>query len=202
MQEDLDDARALIRGSLDATAATVEHLRALAPEIAAAAGLILDCLAAGGKVLTCGNGGSAADAQHLASELVGRFGSDRPPLAAIALSTDTSSLTAIANDHGYDQVFRRQLLALGSPGDVLVVISTSGASPNILTVARAAREAGVTVLGMTGQNGHALTSLCDCCLTVPSGETPRIQEGHAVLVHLLCELVERALADEANASGA
>lgn len=147
-------------------------------------------LRAGRKLLFAGNGGSAADAQHWAGELVSRFYYDRPGLPAIALTTDTSILTAIGNDYGYDYVFARQVEALGQEGDVLVAISTSGNSRNIVRAIEAAREKRMVVIGYTGQGGGQMASLCDLCFRVPSGETPRIQEGHEALGHLLCALIE------------
>lgn len=148
------------------------------------------CLAAGGKILLCGNGGSAADAQHLAAEFVNRFKLERPPLPAIALTTDTSVLTAIGNDYGFDQVFLKQVQALGNSGDVLVALSTSGTSPNVLLAARAARDKGLRVVGLTGQGGGELGPLCAHLLAVPDKRTPLIQEMHIVAGHLLCELVD------------
>lgn len=150
----------------------------------------VEALRGGGKLLFCGNGGSAADAQHWAGELVSRFYYDRPGLAAIALTTDTSILTAVGNDYGYDYTFARQLEALGQAGDVFVAISTSGNSPNILRAAEAARARGVHVVGFTGRGGGKLAPLADICFRMPSDETPRIQEGHEFVGHLLCALIE------------
>ncbi|PJK14726.1 phosphoheptose isomerase [Lysobacteraceae bacterium NML07-0707] len=144
----------------------------------------------GGKLMLAGNGGSAADAQHWAGELVSRFYYDRPGLAAVALTTDTSILTAIGNDYGYDYVFARQIEALGKAGDVFIAISTSGNSPNIVNAAEAAHERGIKVIGFTGQGGGKLATLCDICFRVPSNETPRIQEGHEFIGHMLCALIE------------
>lgn len=152
-------------------------------------------LRAGGKILCCGNGGSAADAQHLAAELVNRFLRNRPAYAAIALTTDTSTLTSIANDSDFAEVFARQVEALGRPGDVLIVFSTSGRSPNVLRAAEAARARGVAVAAVTGRGGGALAGLCDLQLDVASTtSTPRIQEGHLLILHLLCERLEALLA--------
>jgi D-sedoheptulose 7-phosphate isomerase len=147
-------------------------------------------LGIGGKVMFAGNGGSAADAQHWAGELVSRFYYDRPGLAAVALTTDSSILTAIGNDYGYDYTFARQVEALGHAGDVLVAISTSGNSPNIIRAAEAARQRGIGVIGFTGKGGGKLAPMSDPCFRVPSDETPRIQEGHEFIGHLLCALVE------------
>lgn len=159
-------------------------------ELVQAVNLCVGALRAGGKLMFAGNGGSAADAQHWAGELVSRFYYDRPGLAAIALTTDSSILTAIGNDYGYDYTFARQVEALGRNGDVLVVISTSGNSANVLRAAQAARERGIAVIGFTGEGGGKLAPLCRICFQVPSNETPRIQEGHEFLGHLLCALIE------------
>ena len=160
--------------------------------LVAVAGRISESLRAGGKVLAFGNGGSAADAQHFAGELVGRFLKERPGLPALALTTDPSVMTAIANDLGYDQVFRRQVEAHGRRGDVAVGISTSGRSPSVLEALRLARERGLVTVGLTGAGGGALPGLVDYLIDVPHRETPRIQEVHAMVVHILCELVEEA----------
>jgi D-sedoheptulose 7-phosphate isomerase len=168
---------------------------------AANAGLILgvgqriaDALRAGSKVLTFGNGGSAADAQHFAAELVGRYLKDRAAWPAIALTTDTSILTAVANDFGYDAVFRRQVEALGRKGDVAVGISTSGRSPSVVTALARAREMGLVTIGMTGQSGGKLAGQVDYLIEVPSPATPRIQEVHGLVIHVLCAIVEEAIA--------
>ncbi|MCS6855220.1 MAG: SIS domain-containing protein, partial [Elioraea sp.] len=150
---------------------------ALCSLVAEAASLVADALRAGGKLLLCGNGGSAADAQHWAGELVSRFAYDRPGLPAIALTTDTSILTAIGNDFGYERVFARQVEALGRPGDVFFALSTSGRSPNVLAALAAARARGLRTVGFTGAGGGEMASLCDVLLRVPHEATPRIQEG-------------------------
>jgi len=155
--------------------------------------LSVQALKSGNKLLFAGNGGSAADAQHWAGELVSRFYFDRPGLPAIALTTDTSILTAIGNDYGYDYVFARQVEALGQAGDVLFAISTSGNSKNIVRAIDAARTKGLKVVGFTGQGGGAMAALCDVCFRVPSPETPRIQEGHEALGHLICALIEQEI---------
>src|SRR3954447_16162942 len=147
----------------------------------------------GKKILWCGNGGSAADSQHLAAELVGRFRRERRGWASIALTTDTSILTAIANDYGYDAVFARQVEALCQPGDLLVGISTSGNSPNVCRAVECARSLGAFTAGMTGQGGGQLASLTDACLRVPSNDTARVQECHTVFGHMLCDRVELEL---------
>lgn len=144
-------------------------------------------------LLFAGNGGSAADAQHIAGELVSRFFFDRPGLPAIALSTDTSILTSIGNDYGYDYIFARQIEALGRPGDIFMGISTSGNSPNILAALEAARKRGLTTVGLTGGKGGKMISLCDHVLCAPASSTPRIQECHLATYHLLCALMEEAI---------
>ena len=149
-------------------------------------------LARGGKILFCGNGGSAADAQHLAAEFVNRFELERPPLPALALTTHSSNLTAIGNDYGFDRVFAKQVQALAAPGDVVVGISTSGNSPNILAALRAARDKGCVAVGLAGRNG-ALVPLCDYALLVPHERTALIQEVHITIGHLLCKLVDHYL---------
>lgn len=158
--------------------------------IVAAAEVIRDALTAGHKVLLCGNGGSAADAQHIAAELVGRFVIERKGLPAIALTTDTSALTAIGNDYGYDVVFSRQVEALGRPGDVLIAITTSGRSKNVVAAAAAARAQGMKVVALTGAAGRDFVAACDAGVAVPAGETARIQECHIAIGHVWCELVD------------
>lgn len=156
-------------------------------------GELAGVLASGGRLLACGNGGSAAEAQHLTAELVGRFRDDRLPYAAIPLHGDASSLTAIANDYGADEVYARQVRAHGRPGDVLVCLSTSGASPNVLAAARAAQEAGILSWAMTGPAPNPLANLCLDAVAVPAEETATVQEVHLALIHLLCDAVEEAL---------
>jgi D-sedoheptulose 7-phosphate isomerase len=152
--------------------------------------IISETIRSGNKVLICGNGGSAADAQHIAAELVGRFERERKAYPAIALTTDTSALTALANDYDFDRVFARQVEALGSAGDCLIGISTSGNSPNVIAAVMEARKKGVRVVGMTGSNGKKLASLCDACLMVPSARTARIQECHITVAHIWCEMLD------------
>ncbi len=164
---------------------------ALIATIESAAQACVACLNAGGRILLAGNGGSAADAQHIAAELVGRFAIERPSLAAIALTTDTSILTAIANDHGFDQIFARQVQAQGRQGDVFIAYSTSGSSPNILAALDEARGRGLICIGLTGNRHGPMVERCDYCLSVPADDTPKIQEAHLVLGHLLCGLVEQ-----------
>ncbi|MGO4551471.1 SIS domain-containing protein [Lysobacter sp. 2RAF19] len=163
---------------------------ALRQRIEDAVSLCTAALRNGNKILFAGNGGSAADAQHWAGELVSRFYYDRPGLPGIALTTDSSILTAIGNDYGFDYVFARQVEALGRRGDVLVAISTSGNSKNILRAISAAKERGLHVIGYTGRTGGAMAAQCDLCFHVPSDDTPRIQEGHEFLGHMLCALIE------------
>ncbi len=154
------------------------------------ADLVYQTFQAGKKVLLCGNGGSAADAQHIAAELVGRYESERIGLPAIALTTDTSALTALANDYSFERIFARQVEALAADGDLLIAISTSGNSPNVIAAVMAARSRGCKVLGMTGANGKKLASLCDACLMIPSTRTARIQEAHITIAHIWCEMIE------------
>jgi D-sedoheptulose 7-phosphate isomerase len=164
-----------------------------APAIEQAAQAMVDCLRKKGKVIAFGNGGSAADAQHLTAELSGRFEKDRRGLPAVALTTNTSALTAIANDYDYSQVFSRQIDGLVRKGDVVVAISTSGNSGNVLEAVKLAKKQGAVVIGWTGQGGGKLKDLVDVCLQVPSERTSRIQEGHLAMLHTLCSLVEEAL---------
>lgn len=164
----------------------------LLAQVADVAGLITTALQRGNKLMLAGNGGSAADSQHIAAELVSRFGFDRPGLAAIALTTDTSALTAIGNDYGYEQVFARQIQAIGRAGDVFVGISTSGNSPNVIRAVEACKAGGITTVALCGSGG-ALKSLCDHALAMPSAHTPRIQECHIVIGHALCALIEDTL---------
>lgn len=147
-------------------------------------------LRSGKKILLAGNGGSAADAQHLAGELVSRLNFDRPGLPAFALTTDSSVLTAIGNDYGYEKLFARQVNALGTAGDIFIAISTSGRSPNILRALEEARRKGLVSVGLTGMSGGDMASLCDHCIRIPSAETPKIQEGHIILGHIICGLIE------------
>ena len=159
--------------------------------------IIVGTLRAGNKLLIIGNGGSAADAQHIAAEIVGRYRQDRPAYAAIALTTDTSALTAIANDYGFEQVFARQVAGLGRRGDALLALSTSGRSPNILAALATAREHGIVTIGMTGSRGERLGPLCDHLLVAPSDDTPVIQQIHLALAHGICEAIEQAMMREA-----
>lgn len=160
------------------------------------AAVILDTVRNGGKILLCGNGGSAADAQHIAAEFVGRYETERRALPAISLTTDTSALTALANDYSFERIFARQVDALAQPGDCLIAISTSGNSPNVISAVMAARSRGCGIVGMTGAKGKKLASLSDACLMVPSDRTARIQEGHITVAHIWCELVDEAVAQD------
>ena len=183
-----------VKGQLHAHRALFEVMEhSLSSQIAEMARLLTDTFRSGGKLLVMGNGGSAADAQHFAAEMVGRFKLERAALPAVALTTDTSSLTAIGNDYGFDLVFRRQVEALATAGDAVVGISTSGNSPNVLAALELARERGCRTLGLLGKDGGGIKSLCDLALIVPSGDTPRIQEGHITIIHIVCDLVERTL---------
>ena len=178
---------------------TADNLRAMSEDealhatLAEVAGSCIEALRRGNKILFAGNGGSAADSQHLAAELVSRFAYDRPGLPAFALTTDTSVLTAIGNDYGYERLFARQIEAVGKKGDVFFGISTSGRSPNILQALRVARDQGLLVVGLTGRCGGQMPELCDYCLRTPSESTPRIQEGHIAIGHILCWLIEQRL---------
>lgn len=170
-----------------------EAERQLADRIAAVVDILADALGTGKKLLIMGNGGSAADAQHFAAEIVGRFRLERRALPAIALSTDTSILTAVGNDYGFEQVFRRQVEALAEEGDVVVGISTSGSSNNVYGALLLARERGCRTVGLLGRDGGTIAGIVDTPLIIPTEETPRIQEAHITIIHILCELVEERL---------
>jgi D-sedoheptulose 7-phosphate isomerase len=161
------------------------------------AAVMIAAVRAGNKILLIGNGGSAADAQHIAAEIIGRYKQDRPGWAAIALTTDTSALTAIANDHGFEQVFARQIEGLGKPGDVLLAFSTSGRSPNILAALGKARECGLVTIGFTGTKGEALGSHCDHLFVSPSDDTPVVQQIHLTIAHGICDEIEQTMMREA-----
>ena len=189
-----EDSGALLARSLR------EHLKAIEAllesrldDIDAAGWIIWEALKAGNKILLCGNGGSAADAQHIAAELVGRYEQQRRAFPAISLTTDTSSLTALSNDYGYEEVFARQVEALAVAGDVLIAISTSGKSPSILKAADRARALGCRTIALTGCSGEPLTAHCDLAVVVPSNRTSRVQEAHITIGHLWCEMVDQAL---------
>jgi D-sedoheptulose 7-phosphate isomerase len=191
-EADLDYARKHLAASRDAFAKAAEDAGFMASlgKIAAA---MTAALKAGGKILLCGNGGSAADAQHIAGELLSRYEFDRAPMAAVALTTDTSVLTAIGNDYGYEQLFERQVQGLGRKGDVLVALSTSGRSPNILRALDAAKKSGLVTIGFTGANGGDMAARCDFMLNAPSDKTPVIQQIHITAAHVICGLIERSI---------
>ncbi len=186
-----------IRGHFAESIATKQAAAAvLVNPIAAATTLLSESLGAGGKILSCGNGGSAGDAQHFSAELLNRFERERPPLSAIALSTDTSTLTSIANDYAYEQVFSKQVTALGRAGDVLLAISTSGNSPNVVAAIHAAHARGLRVVALTGRNGGQIAGALrsgDVEIRVPAERTARIQEVHLVVIHCLCDGIDQTL---------
>ncbi len=183
----------LVRHALDEHRLLFDHLAALEGAVEHTAQRLAAVLQSGGKIMWCGNGGSAADSQHLASELTGRLVGERRPLAGLALSTDSSALTCIGNDYGFDAIFERQVQALGRAGDALVLISTSGNSANLLRAAAAARALGVLTVGLLGRDGGQLLVRCDEALVIPSSTTARIQEAHIFVGHCWCGLIERAL---------
>ena len=168
----------------------VRNSKKLMKEIALAAAMMKVALASGHKIMFCGNGGSAADSQHWAAEIVGRFQKERKGLPAIALTVDTSILTAIANDYGYDRIFARQVEALGIEGDLLVAVSTSGNSANVLAAIEEAKTKGIKTIGMTAAGGGKMAEVCDVCLVIPDKVTARAQEVHGLIGHILCEIVE------------
>lgn len=179
-----------LRGYLEEHLAVARQTEALLPVVEQAAAAICAALAAGGKLLVCGNGGSAADAQHFAAELTGRYRRERRPLAAVALTTDSSALTCIGNDYAFDEVFARQVRALAARGDLVFGITTSGNSPNVVNALAAAREAGAVAVALTGGTGGAVAGLADLALVVPSQVTARIQEMHILLIHMICERID------------
>ena len=186
----------LIAAHIDRSLAALERATLDAALLATARGIaaaVIAALRAGNKLLIVGNGGSAADAQHIAAEIIGRYKHDRPGYAAIALTTDTSALTAIANDNGFEQVFARQVEGLGRRGDVLLALSTSGRSPNILAALRRARELGLVTVGFTGQKGEALGDFCDHLLISPSDDTPVVQQIHLTVAHGICDEIEQTM---------
>ena len=187
-----DTIRAAIQESVEVKTRLLAETN---PTLAPIAAAMAEAFRNGGKVVLFGNGGSAADAQHVAAELVNRFLMERKALPALALTTDSSILTAMANDLGFDCVFARQVEALVRPGDVVVGLSTSGNSENVLQGLRAARECGATTVGLTGRDGGRLKDVADICFCAPSGNTPRIQETHITVLHAICEAVERELFD-------
>lgn len=192
----------IIKSHLEAHQTAIAKIQSeLLPDIEACAQSIIETLNHGGKVLTMGNGGSAADAQHMAAEFVGRFLLERRALPAIALTTDTSILTAVGNDYGYAEVFKRQVEALAHPGDVVIGISTSGNSVNVEKAMQSARAKGCRTIGLLGRDGGRIAALCDVELTVPVQHTPHIQEAHLVIIHILCDLVEQALFADSDKIG-
>lgn len=184
----------LIKSQLaDHSAMIVSIDECLSSQIVDSVNLISKALASGNKLLIMGNGGSAADAQHFAAEIIGRFKMERRALPAIALTTDSSALTAIGNDYGFDAVFSRQVEGLGSPGDVVLGISTSGNSPNVLAALVKGRESGCHTIGLLGRDGGSIKDACDISIIIPSCDTPRIQEGHITLIHIMCDLIEKRM---------
>ncbi len=183
IHDSLDQHLAVFRDILIETTANIEECSKI----------ILDTFNSGNKVLLCGNGGSAADAQHIAAEFVGRYESERRALPAIAVTTDTSAITALANDYDFERIFSRQVDALATEGDCLIAISTSGNSRNVIAAIMAARKRGCKVIGMTGSQGKKLASLSDACIMVPSDRTARIQEAHITIAHIWCEIIENAI---------
>jgi D-sedoheptulose 7-phosphate isomerase len=185
-----------IAGELRKSAAIIDAIvadAAIARSIETVARLCVDALRAGGKLLIAGNGGSAADAQHVAAEFTGRYLLDRPPLPAIALAENAAAVTAIANDYGFEQVFARQVRAFAGRGGAAIGLTTSGTSANVHEGLRAAREAGLLTIGVSGAGGGAMAALCDHLVTIPAEQTPQIQEGTMLVLHTLCELVEHRL---------
>lgn len=185
-------ASQIIQQSLRAHAETIAQLDALVPDISRLAELVKTALTRGGKILFMGNGGSAADSQHLAAEFVGRFQKERRGLAAIALSTDTSIITSVGNDYGFEHIFARQVEALGNDKDVLIGISTSGNSANVIRAMGIGKEIGAVTVALTGEGGGNLAAICDLTLAVPSRITARVQEAHILIGHILCELIDDA----------
>ncbi|CAN5866251.1 D-sedoheptulose 7-phosphate isomerase [soil metagenome] len=185
-----------IEHSIRDSISTKETLFQLQPQIVAAAELLVDCYKKGGKSIFFGNGGSAADAQHFAAEFESRFAFDRPPLPSLALHANTSTVTAVGNDYGYDDVFSRPLRAHARPGDVAIAISTSGTSKNVLAAARIAKELDIRLIALTGENKGPLAEFADVSIAVPSRITARIQESHGLIGHMLCGWVERAMFEE------
>jgi D-sedoheptulose 7-phosphate isomerase len=192
----------LIDATIAAHVQVLQDSAALAPDIARFAGRVADCIAGGGQVFWMGNGGSAADCQHLAAELVGRFERERRGLPSVALTTDSSILTSVANDYGFESVFARQVEALCRDGDLLVGLSTSGNSANVLRAMERVAGRDVYRVGLTGAAGGRLAEVCDLCLAVPSRVTARVQEAHIVIGHIVCDLVERRVTGQVSAESA
>ena len=190
MATQIQAAELLVGQRLENHFKVVQDMRKIMPEVASAGLRVRTALEKGRKILICGNGGSAADSQHMAAEFVGRFVKERQSLPALALTVDTSLLTAVGNDYGFDCVFSRQVEGLGQEGDVLIAISTSGNSANVVKAVKTAKEKGIYVIAMTGENGGILAKESDLCLAVPSQVTARIQEMHIMIIHMICEIAE------------
>lgn len=190
MATQIQAAELLVGQHLENHFKVVQDMRKIMPEVASAGLRVRTALEKGRKILICGNGGSAADSQHMAAEFVGRFVKERQSLPALALTVDTSLLTAVGNDYGFDCVFSRQVEGLGQEGDVLIAISTSGNSANVVKAVKTAKEKGIYVIALTGENGGLLAKESDLCLAVPSQVTARIQEMHIMIIHMICEVAE------------
>ena len=190
MATQIQAAELLVEQRLENHFKVVQAMRKIMPEVASAGLRVRTALEKGRKILICGNGGSAADSQHMAAEFVGRFVKERQSLPALALTVDTSLLTAVGNDYGFDCVFSRQVEGLGQEGDVLIAISTSGNSANVVKAVKTAKEKGIYVIALTGENGGILAKESDLCLAVPSQVTARIQEMHIMIIHMICEIAE------------
>lgn len=190
MATQIQAAELLVGQRLENHFKVVQDMRKIMPEVASAGLRVRTALEKGRKILICGNGGSAADSQHMAAEFVGRFVKERQSLPALALTVDTSLLTAVGNDYGFDCVFSRQVEGLGQEGDVLIAISTSGNSANVVKAVKTAKEKGIYVIALTGENGGILAKESDLCLAVPSQITARIQEMHIMIIHMICEIAE------------
>lgn len=188
----MDSVRKQIEDSLKVKKMILDDLAAV-KSIEKAADQCIKALKKGNKIILAGNGGSAADAQHIAGELVNRFGFERPGLAAVAITTDTSVITSISNDYGFDKVFSRQIEAIGKKGDVFISLSTSGISANILEAIKEAKSKGIFTIGLTGKSGGKMSDMCDLLLKVPVDDTPRIQEVHILIGHIICSLIENRL---------
>ena len=193
MATQIQAAELLVGQRLENHFKVVQDMRKIMPEVASAGLRVRTALEKGRKILICGNGGSAADSQHMAAEFVGRFVKERQSLPALALTVDTSLLTAVGNDYGFDCVFSRQVEGLGQEGDVLIAISTSGNSANVVKAVKTAKEKGIYVIALTGENGGILAKESDLCLAVPSQVTARIQEMHIMIIHMICEIAEADL---------
>ena len=183
----------IIKSYLSRSSETLQSLNDLGPDIEAAASMLINTVKCDNKVLICGNGGSAADSQHIAAEVISRFRKERASVAAIALSTNTSILTAVSNDYDFKTIFSRQVEGLGKSGDLLIAITTSGNSENVVAAAQTAKKMGMQVLSLTGSSGGKLTEISDVVIKIPSEQTSHIQEGHLVVYHLLCHLIEEKL---------